>query len=147
MSEKVIEELEAFLLPFAQDRFDFSKYKSGMPFAKMAQSMAKSMMGGWVTEYVTWLVRSFVRLILNSDEPMYLKDIAALIQAEAGYMSGVGPYGLFNARFGTGTGAGSDRSSGEAMTEGEVHAWMIHLTDNDKLPGNYERFTGRYTSS
>ncbi len=144
MSEKVIEELEGVLLPFAQDRFDFSKYKSGMPFAKMAQSMAKSMMGGRITEYVTWLVRSFVRLILNSEEPMYLKDIAALIQAEAGYMNGVGPFGLYNTRFGTVTVAGSDRSSGEAMTEGEVHAWMIHLTEKDKLPGSYERFTGKY---
>ncbi len=49
MSEKIIEELEGFLLPFAQDRFDFSKYKSSMPFSKMAQSMAKSMMGSWIT--------------------------------------------------------------------------------------------------
>ncbi len=142
MSEKVIEELEGFLLPFAQDRFDISKYRSNMPFAKMAQSMAKSMMGDFFKNYVTWLVRSFIRCLLNTSEPMYLKDIAALIQAEACYMSGIGPFGLFNQRFGTST--GSDRSSGEAMTEGEVHAWMVYLTEKDKLPGQYERFTGRY---
>ncbi|MBY9000145.1 MAG: hypothetical protein KGD64_04465, partial [Candidatus Heimdallarchaeota archaeon] len=127
------------------DRFDISKYQSGMPFAKMAQSMVKSMMGDYFKNYVTWLVRSFIRCLLNASEAIYLKDMAALIQAEAGYMTGIGPFGLFNSRFGQST--GSDRSSGEAMTEGEVHAWMIHLTENDKLPGRYERFTGRYLPS
>lgn len=145
MSEKLIQELEGFLIPFALDRFDFSKYNINMPFAKMAQSMAKSMTGNWVNEYVTWLVRSFIRCILNVEGKMKLKDIAAVIVAEANYMANVGPYGPFTQNFGR-TG-GSDRSSNESLAEGEVHCWMLYLQDNDKLPGVYERFTGIYRTN
>ena len=144
MSDKIVEELESFLLPFALKRFSFDSYKSNFPMGKMARRMAESMMGDWLDNMVTWQVRAYVRCLFNVSGTIYLKDLAAAVNAEASYMSGVGPLGLFQGGFGTQT--GSNRSSTETMMEAEIHVWMLHLAENDKLPGNYERFTGKYTA-
>ena len=139
MSENEIKELEEFLLPFALKRFDMDSYQRDFPMMKMMKSMAKSMVGNMITDYVTWLVRAFVRCLLSISEEIYLKDLAAVTLAEASYMAGIGPFGPFNRGYG-----GGDRGGSEVQIEAEVHIWLLYLLENNKLPGIYERFTGRY---
>jgi hypothetical protein len=139
MSEREIQELEELLLPFALKRFDFDSYQGSFPMSRMMKSMAKSMMGDVITEYVTWLVRAFVRCLLSISTEIYLKDLAAVTLAEASYMGGIGPFGHFNRMQSSG-----DRGGSEVQIEAEVHVWLLFLLDNNKLPGVYERFTGRY---
>jgi hypothetical protein len=141
MSENEIQELEELVLPFALERFDFNSYQSNFPMSRMMKSMAKSMVGNVITEYVTWLVRAFVRCLLSVLTEIYLKDLAAITLAEASYMGGIGPFGYFNRMYG---GSGGDRGGSEVQIEAEVHVWLLYLLDNNKLPGIYERFTGRY---
>ena len=140
MSDAEINDLENFLTPFALKRFDFGSYKTNIPMGRFAQKMAKSMMGDWINNYVTWLVRAFVRCLFNIGDEIYLKDLAAITLAEASYMAGIGPFGPFQQQMG----AGSDRSGSEIQMEAEIHVWMLHLQEEGKLPGIYERFTGRY---
>ena len=141
MSESEVEEIEKILIPFALKRFDFDNYQSTFPMSKMAMGMAKKMMGNWVNDYVTWLVRAFTRCLLNVSNEIYLKDLAAVVAAEANYMAGIGPFGPFQRQWAQGTG---ERSSTENLVESEIHVWLLHLQDENKLPGIYERFTGRY---
>ncbi|NPD89840.1 MAG: hypothetical protein HGN29_14095 [Asgard group archaeon] len=144
MSEREIKELEDLLLPFALERYNFDNYKMNMPMSRMmksmVKSMAKSMVGNIITEQVTWLVRSFIRCLISISDEIYLKDLAAITLAEASYMAGIGPYGPFHRSFGS----GGDRGGSEVQIEAEVHVWLLYLLDNNKLPGIYERFTGRY---
>ena len=127
MSDREVEELEQILLPFALARFDLDNYKSNFPMGKMAMNIAKRMMGNWINDYVTWLVRAFTR---------------CLVLAEASFMQGIGPWGPFQMQMGQA--GGGDRSAMEPQVETEAHAWLLHLQEIDKLPGMYERFTGRY---
>ena len=142
MSEQEVERLEKELIPFALKRFDMDSYHSNFPMAKMAMGMAKRMMGDWLNDYVTWLVRAFIRCLLNVGDEIYLKDLGAVVAAEANYMSGIGPMGPFqqqNMAQGSGNRAGT-----ENLVETEIHVWLLHLQEENMLPGNYERFTGRY---
>ncbi len=140
MSEREIKEIEDLLLPFALERYNWDNYKSNMPMSRMMKSIAKSMVGNIVTEQVTWLVRSFVRCLLSVSGEIFLKDLAAITLAEASYIAGIGPFGPFNKSYG----GGGDRGGSEVQIEAEVHVWFLFLIDNNKLPGIYERFTGRY---
>ena len=140
MSDAEINDLENFLLPFALKRFDLDSYTSKIPMGRFAKNLAKSMMGNWVNDYVTWLVRAFARCLFNIGDEIYLKDLSAITLAEASYMAGIGPFGPFQQQMG----AGTDRSSSEIQIEAEVHVWLLHLQEEGKLPGVYERFTGRY---
>ena len=140
MSDAEINDLENFLLSFALKMFDLDSYTSNIPMGRFAKNLAKSMMGNWVNDYVTWLVRAFVRCLFNIGDEIYLKDLSAITLAEASYMAGIGPFGPFQQQMG----AGTDRSSSEIQMEAEVHVWLLHLQEEGKLPGVYERFTGRY---
>ena len=142
MSEHEVEELEEILIPFALSRFDFDNYKTNFPMGRMAMNMAKRMMGNWINDYVTWLVRAFTRCLVNVSDEIYLKDLAAVVLAEASFMQGIGPWGPFQMQMGTG---GGDRSAMEPQVETEAHAWLLHLQEIGKLPGVYERFTGKYS--
>ena len=142
MSDREAEEIEKILIPFALQRFDFDNYTSNFPMSKMAMNMAKKMMGNWLNEYVTWLVRAFSRCLLNVTDEIYLKNLGAVVAAEANYMSGIGPMGPFERQWVQG--GGTNRSGTEALVESEIHVWMLHLQEQNKLPGIYERFTGRY---
>ena len=104
-------------------------------------NMAKRMMGDWINNYVTWLVRAFVRCLVNVTDEIYLKDLAAVVLAEASFMQGIGPWGPFQMQMGTG---GGDRSAMEPQVETETHSWLLHLQEIGKLQGIYERFTGKY---
>ncbi|MHA1224268.1 MAG: hypothetical protein ACTSSG_03430 [Candidatus Heimdallarchaeaceae archaeon] len=141
MSEKEVSILEEFLLPFALKRFSLESYHTNFPLAQVAKAMAKSVMGNILNEYVTWLVRAFVRVLYNTSNEIYLKDLAAVTLAEASYMAGIGPFGSFKGMMGTST---EGRASMELITETEIHAWMLYLQENDKLPGVYQRFEGKY---
>ena len=144
MSEQEVEKLEKLLIPFALSRFDPDNYKTAFPMSKMAMNMAKRMMGNWMDEYVTWLVRAFVRCLLNVNKEIYIKDLGAVVAAEANYMSGIGPFGFFQQQsMAQGQGSGN-RAGTESLVETEVHVWLLHLQEQNELPGIYERFTGRY---
>ena len=142
MSEDELKKIEEFLLPFALKRFDFNSYQTGFPLAKMAQTMAKGMMGEFMNEYVTRMVRAFVRCLFSISDEIFLKDLAAITLAEGSYMAQIGPWGPFAMRYGSTSPEG--RESMEVTLEAEVHAWLLHLQESKKLPGVYERFTGRY---
>jgi len=142
LNEDELKTLEEFLLPYALKRFSYDSYQTNFPLAKMAQSMAKGLMGDFLNEYVTWMVRAFVRCLFSISNEIYLKDLAAITLAEGSYMAQIGPWGPFAMRHGTTSPDG--RESMEVTLEAEVHAWLLHLQDNNKLPGVYERFTGRY---
>ncbi|MHA1200393.1 MAG: hypothetical protein ACTSQF_13805 [Candidatus Heimdallarchaeaceae archaeon] len=145
MSEHEAEKIEKLLIPFALKRFDFDNYKSSFPMSRMAMNMAKNMMGNWINDYVTWLVRAFSRCLLDVSDHIYLKDLGAVVAAEANYMSGIGPMGPFERQWSQGGGtSGSSRSGTEALVESEIHVWMLHLQEQNELPGIYERFTGKY---
>jgi len=143
MSEQEVERLEKELIPFALSRFDMDSYQTAFPMSKMAMNMAKRMMGNWLNEYVTWLVRAFVRCLLNVSDEIYIKDLGAVVAAEANYMSGIGPFGFFQQQSMT-QGSGSNRAGTETLVETEIHVWLLHLQEENMLPGVYERFTGRY---
>ncbi len=143
MSEQEVERLEKELIPFALKRFDMDSYKTVFPMSKMAMKMAQSMMGDWLNDYVTWLVRAFTRCLLNVSTEIYLKDLGAVVAAEANYMSGVGPMGPFE-RQNMAQGGSGNRAGTESLVETEIHVWLLHLQERNILPGIYERFTGRY---
>ncbi|MCE7741108.1 MAG: hypothetical protein GOP50_01495 [Candidatus Heimdallarchaeota archaeon] len=142
MSEHEVEKIEKYLIPFALQRFDFDSYQTNFPMSKMAMNMAKKMMGNWLNDYVTWLVRAFTRCLLNVSDEIYLKDLGAVVAAEANYMSGIGPMGPFE-RQSMSQGSGN-RAGTENLVETEIHVWLLHLQEENMLPGIYERFTGKY---
>jgi hypothetical protein len=137
MSEQEVERLEKELIPFALSRFDLDNYKTAFPMSKMAMNMAKRMMGNWFNEYVTWLVRAFIRCLLNVGDEIYLKDLGAIVAAEANYMSGIGPFGFFEQQSMAQGQSGQSRAGTESLVETESHVWLLHLQEKNLLPGVY----------
>jgi len=134
MAELSAESLEQFLSPFVQERFS----------QKEARGI-KGILNRTVTEhfddYLIWLVRTFVRCIVNIEKEIYLKDITAIIVAEANLATGAPPfkvkvsYNFFNT---------FESLDFKLFLESEVHRWLVYLQEKGKLPGNYERFTGKF---
>lgn len=133
MSEKLIEELEEFLLPYALNRYDVSNHPLG--------GVVKTIMGGRIeqlNQYVTWLVRAFIRCILSTEKDLYLKDIVTVMMAEAYKMMNFTPIRNIH------TQNLEDLAGLKILLEGEVHNWLLELEEQEMLPGYYERFTGYY---
>ena len=134
MAELSAESLEQFLSPFVQERFS----------QKEARGI-KGILNRTVTEhfddYLIWLVRTFVRCIVNIEKEIYLKDITAIIVAEANLATEAPPfkvkvsYNFFNT---------FESLDFKLFLESEVHRWLVYLQEKGKLPGNYERFTGKF---
>lgn len=134
MAELSAESLEQFSSPFVQERFS----------QKEARGI-KGILNRTVTEhfddYLIWLVRTFVRCIVNIEKEIYLKDITAIIVAEANLATGAPPfkvkvsYNFFNT---------FESLDFKLFLESEVHRWLVYLQEKGKLPGNYERFTGKF---
>lgn len=135
MSEKLIKELEDFLIPYVLDRFDVSQSPLG--------AFAKTFMRKAITQgenYAIWLVRALVRCIISIDDQMYLKDINTVVMSEAYVMMGFTPMRH------PGTAEIEDLAGQKVLLENEIHNWLIHLQEKEKLPGRYNRFTGLYKS-
>ncbi len=134
MAELSAESLEQFLSPFVQERFS----------QKEARGI-KWILNRTVTEhfddYLIWLVRTFVRCIVNIEKEIYIKDITAIIVAEANLATEAPPfkvkvsYNFFNT---------FESLDFKLFLESEVHRWLVYLQEKGKLPGNYERFTGKF---
>ncbi|MBN1330554.1 MAG: hypothetical protein JXA54_13855 [Candidatus Heimdallarchaeota archaeon] len=134
MSEKLIKELEDFLSPYVQQRFDYSN----TPFG----GLAKSLMSGRVNQiqqYVIWIMRALIRCILSTEKDIYLRDIVSVSTAEAYTMMQFTPMRnmhTYNASQGA--------SYFDLIMEAEIHNWLLHLEEHEKLPGTYNRFSGLY---
>lgn len=127
MSENDFEDMEKFLLPFAKARYEA---RSGM--AKFALKLA----GKRLQTMVTWQVRAFIRCIYLVKQPILLQDITFIVITEMSVMMNFPPYN---------TATLENRSEFPLTLGPEIHRWFIHLDENDKLPGTYVRFTGRYS--
>ncbi len=125
MSENDFEEMEKFLLPFALSRYEA---RGGM--AKFALKLA----GKRLQTMVTWQVRAFIRCIHLVNQPILLQDITFVVITEISVMMNFPPYNQ--------PGLIENRSEMPLTLGPEIHRWFIHLVENDKLPGTYERFTG-----
>ena len=131
MSEKLIKELEDFLIPYVMKRFDVTQSPLGN-FAKVF--MSKMIKQG--ENYAIWLVRAIVRCIISFEDHIYLKDIATAVMSEAYVMMGFTPM-----RY-PGSTEIEDLAGQKILLENEIHNWLIHLQEHEKLPGYYNRFSG-----
>jgi hypothetical protein len=135
MSEKLVKELEDYLVPYVHKRFDISQSALG--------GLAKTLMGNLVKQgenYAIWVVRAFIRCLLSADRPIYLKDITSVALAEAYVMMRFTPMKHPGIR------EIENLAGQQVLMESEVHHWLIHLQEIEKLPGTYNRFTGLYES-
>jgi hypothetical protein len=137
MPNKLIKELEDFLMPYVQDRFDLS----GSALGGIASQFLNY--GERIQAIVTWHVKSFVRCILQVEGSIVLRDIAAVVMAETYTMLKMTPV---RNMFRSGTEEG-DIADSRVIIENEIHNWLIYLQKHGKLPGTYNRFLGRYKSA
>ena len=120
MTEKEIQELEEILIPFALDRL-------GMFFV-----------GKKFKKFYEWIVRAFIRCLFNITEESHLLEITTISIAEAYFMDEIK---IFSA---------VDKSIKQFLEEssqmmyGEIHQWLIYLQEQGRLPGTYNRFSGKF---
>jgi hypothetical protein len=134
MAELSAESLEQFLSPFVQERFSQKE-------ARGIKGILKRTVTEHIDDYLIWLVRTFVRCIVNIENEIYIKDITAIIVAEANLATEAPPfkvkvsYNFFDT---------FESLDFKLFLESEVHRWLVYLQEKGKLPGNYERFTGKF---
>ncbi|MHA1685642.1 MAG: hypothetical protein ACTSYD_04445 [Candidatus Heimdallarchaeaceae archaeon] len=136
--QKLIEELEKLLIPYAVQRFDFRNAPQAalirsMPLLGKVASAAQNRL----TNLVTWLARAFIRTLVYAKSPMFLRDIATVALGEALYMLNYPPYNFTP----DDEGAKADL---KVTAETEIHRWFLFLIESGKLPGRYQRYTGIY---
>ncbi len=127
MSENDFNELEKFLLPFA-----LARYEAKGALIKAMISIAKNR----IQTMVTWQVRAFIRCIYSVNESIHLQEITFIVISELSLMMNFPPYNR--------TGIIENRTEMPFSIGAEIHRWFIHLQENNKLPGTYTRFTGRF---
>lgn len=134
MAELSAESLEQFLSPFVQERFSQKE-------ARGIKGILNRTVSEHFDDYLIWLVRTFVRCIVNIENEIYIKDITAIIVAEANLATEAPPfkvkvsYNFFDT---------FESLDFKLFLESEVHRWLVYLQEKGKLPGNYERFTGKF---
>ena len=134
MGELSAESLEQFLSPFVEERFSQKE-------ARDVKGILKRTVNKQIDDYLIWLVRAFIRCIVNVENEIYIKDITAIIVAEANLATDAPPfkvevsYNFFDT---------FESLDFKLFLESEVHRWLVYLQEKGKLPGNYERFTGKF---
>ncbi len=134
MAELSAESLEQFLSPFVQERFSQKETRD-------IKGVLKRTVSEHIDDYLIWLVRAFVRCIVNVEKEIFIKDIAAIIVAEANLATDAPPfkvkvsYNFFDT---------FESLDFKLFLESEVHRWLVYLQEKEKLPGNYERFSGKF---
>ncbi len=126
--------IEQFLSPYATDRLN---QKSGKPVKNiLKQTVHKEFL-----DYYAWMIKAFARCVFNLEGEIYLRDIITIIIAEANLATDAPPFRvmLANNFFST-----FNALDFKAFLESEVHRWLVYLQENSKLPGKYNRFTGKY---
>ena len=127
MDEKELEKIEEMLFISVEERF-------GRMFRMVLYRKQK------VKDFFTILVKAFVRCLYYAEDEMFLKDIAAIIKAEAIYV-------MDEPLIAFGSTAQMQLSEQlENVIENEVHRWIMILAENNKLPpgSEYHRFTGKF---
>ena len=119
MSEIELGELEGFLYAFALGRY-FNKRANVLGIKKLMRKITKCQ------------VVAFIRCIELSNVPISFTDLTMIVDAETYSMMNFIP------RDGYGT-AFTPEQLGR-----EIHQWLLYLQENRKLPGIYERYTGRF---
>ena len=97
--------------------------------AKFAMKLA----GKRLQTMVTWQVRAFIRCIYLVNQPILLQDITFVVITEMSVMMNFPPYNTTTLE---------NRAEMPLVLGAEIQRWFIHLIENNKLPGTYERFTG-----
>ena len=120
MLEKEIQELEEILLPFALGR------------------LGKKFVSKKFNRFFEWIVRAYVRCLFNITDEIHLLEITTVAIAEAYYMDEIKIFSIYDSVIKQFT------STGTQMASGEIHHWFIYLQEKGKLPGIYNRFTGKY---
>ncbi|MCE7749294.1 MAG: hypothetical protein GPJ51_12970 [Candidatus Heimdallarchaeota archaeon] len=120
MLEKEIQELEEILLPFAVGR------------------LGKMFVSKKFKRFFEWIVRAYVRCLFNITDEIHLLEITTVAIAEAYYMDEIKIFNVYD------TVIKQFTTSGTQMASGEIHQWFIYLQEKEKLPGIYNRFTGKY---
>lgn len=126
--------IEQFLIPYATDRLNQKSAKSVKNILK--QTVHKEFL-----DYYTWMIKAFARCVFDVEGDIYLRDIITIIIAEANLATDAPPFKvmLANNFFST-----FDAMDFKAFLESEVHRWLVYIQENSKLPGKYNRFTGKY---
>jgi len=126
--------IEQFLIPYATDRLNQKSAKSVKNILK--QTVHKEFL-----DYYTWMIKAFARCVFDVEGDIYLRDIITIIIAEANLATDAPPFRvmLANNFFST-----FDAMDFKAFLESEVHRWLVYIQENSKLPGKYNRFTGKY---
>ncbi len=134
MAELSAESLEQFLSSFVQERFSQKE-------AKGIKGILNRTVSEHFDDYLIWLVRAFVRCIVKVENEIYIKDITSIIVAEANLATDAPPfkvkvsYNFFDT---------FESLDFKLFLESEVHRWLVYLQEKGKLPGNYERFSGKF---
>jgi hypothetical protein len=129
MSEQEIQNLESVLLPFAMSRYDAKNLG-------IAGKFVKSIAGTRIDTIVKLQVQAFIRCLFQVHGTIGLYEMATIVFTEMSYMMNVPPVN---------TPTFSDRAESVIVLQGEMHRWMLFLQEQNQLPGDYERFTGRFT--
>jgi len=127
MDEKELEKIEEILFTNVEQRF-------GKMFKMIPNRKQR------IKDFFTILVKAFVRCLYYTEDEMFLKDIAAVIRAEAMYVMDE-PLVAF------GSTAQIQLSENlENIIDNEIHRWFMILGENNKLPpgSEYHRFTGKF---
>jgi len=134
MAELSAENLEQFLSQFVLERFSQKE-------ARDIKGILNRTVSAHFEDYLIWLVRAFVRCLVNVENEIYIKDITSIIVAEANLATDAPPfkvkvsYNFFDT---------FESLDFKLFLESEVHRWLVFLQEKGKLPGNYERFSGKF---
>ena len=126
--------IEQFLIPYATDRLN---QKS----AKTVKSILERTVHKEFLDYYAWMIKAFARCVFDLEGEIYLRDIITIIIAEANLATDAPPFRVMLANNFLST---FDAMDFKAFLESEVHRWLVYLQENSKLPGKYNRFTGKY---
>lgn len=126
--------IEQFLIPYATNRLNEKS-------AKKVKNILKQTVHKEFLDYYAWMIKAFARCVFDLEGEIYLRDIITIIIAEANLATDAPPFKvmLANNFFST-----FDAMDFKAFLESEVHRWLVYLQENSKLPGKYNRFTGKY---
>ncbi len=125
MVENKYQSLKEFLIPFVMERYRSPNVND--EFKRIIEDLAKS----------------FLWCILSVSGKIHLQEITTVSIAEATYERGL--YNLLGNLV-----IGQRKLRIEEIIPflpGEIHNWLLFLQNNGKLTGNYNRFTGIYSSS
>ncbi len=126
--------IEQFLIPYASDRLNQESGKHVLNI--LTRTVYRKFL-----DYYTWMIKAFARCIIDVKGEIYLRDIITIIIAEANLATDAPPFTVilssnFHKTF--------DSLDFKTFLESEVHRWLVYLQEKNKLPGIYNRFTGKY---